>query len=98
MVIELVSLKVKENIKESDFLRAAEASNIFLSGCTGFVRRRLAKSEAGDWVDYVEWQSLGDALSAAQRFSQAPETRDFNSAIEPGSVVMRHLTIRSTAN
>lgn len=98
MVIELVSLRIRGNVIEADFVRAAETATRFLSSCTGFIRRRLAKSDAGDWVDYVEWHSLDDALAAAKQFTQAPETRDFHAAIEPGSVTMRHLTTYSAAN
>jgi hypothetical protein len=98
MIIELVLLKIRSNVSELDFLRAAEAATLFLSECDGFIRRRLAESDDGDWVDYIEWQALDDALAAAKRFNQAPETREFNDAIEPGSVVMRHLVTRHLMN
>jgi len=98
VVIELVSLKLKAGVEESDFLRAAEDVTVFLSQCAGFIRRRLAKSDGEDWIDYVEWRTLPDALSAAKRFNQVPDTQQFNAAIEPGSVVMRHLTVHSAVN
>jgi hypothetical protein len=69
-----------------------------LSECDGFIRRRLAKSDDGEWVDCIEWQSPDYALAAAKRFNEAHETREFNDAIEPGSVVMRHLVTRHLVN
>jgi hypothetical protein len=98
MVIELVLLKVKESIDDRDFLRAADAATQVLLRCAGFMRRRLAKGDAREWVDYVEWQSLEEALAAARRFNEAPETHDFNKAIGSGSVVTHHLTVRAAAN
>jgi heme-degrading monooxygenase HmoA len=98
MVIELASLRVKHAVNDAEFGRAADRATAFLSGCQGFIRRRLAKSETGDWVDYVEWESRKDALSAAARFNHVPESRSFNEAIEPGSVMMRHLVVHSAVN
>lgn len=94
-VIELVLLKIKPGVPDSDFLSAASAASGFLKGCKGFICRRLAKGEAGQWIDYVEWHSMEAALAAAEAFNASPVTKAFNDAIEPGSVVMRHLTIRA---
>lgn len=95
MIIELVTLRPKPGIAESDFLRASEATTKFLLRCKGFLRRRLARSEAGEWLDYLEWESLEDAKAAAAQFNRVPETREFNNAIEAQSVFMRILTVLS---
>jgi hypothetical protein len=97
MVIELVSLRCRPSAEEG-FVHAAAGATAFLRTCQGFVRRRLAKGEDGAWVDYVEWESMEDALAAAAQFNQVPETRAFNAAIEPGSVVMRHLAVHAAAD
>jgi hypothetical protein len=98
MVIELVTLRVKPTVSDAELARAAGAAMLFLSSCRGFVRRRLAKSETGDWVDYVEWETREDALAAAEQFNHVPQTRAFNEAVELGSVVVRHLIVYSSAN
>jgi hypothetical protein len=98
VVIELVSFATRDDVSEVGFVRVAESANALLRGCAGFIRRRLAKSDAKEWVDDVDWQTVDDALAAARRFNDAPETRAFNTAIRPGSVVMRHLTAHVVAN
>jgi hypothetical protein len=98
MVIELVSLRLVPSESDESFVRAAEAATAFLRTCQGFLRRRLARGEDGSWVDYVEWDSMQDALSAARQFNHAPETQAFNAAIEAGSVLMRHLTVYAAAD
>lgn len=95
MVIELVTLRSKPGIADGDFLRASNATTKFLLRCKGFLRRRLARSDAGEWLDYLEWESLEDANAAAAQFNRAPETREFNDAIEADSVSMQILTVLS---
>lgn len=94
-VIEQVLLRVRPELSDDAFLAAAEAANAFLKGCKGFVRRRLAKAADGQWLDEVEWRSMEEALAAAKAFNASPTTKAFNEAIAPGSVVMRHFTIRA---
>jgi heme-degrading monooxygenase HmoA len=98
MVIELVVFRIRRDIAEADFLRAASATSTFLSRCEGFIRRRLAKSDTDEWIDYVEWRSMADALTAARGFRESSETRAFNDAIEAGVTVVRHLTVRMTSH
>ena len=97
MVVEVVLFRLEHNTSEADFLRAADLTNKFLSCCKGFIRRRLGESDDG-WIDYVEWQSMADALAAAKQFNESPDTKHFNELIEPGSTVVRHLTVRSEVN
>ena len=98
MVIELVTFKTREGVQESDFARAAESADKFLLTCKGFRQRRLANRNGCEWLDYVEWDSMQDALDAANAFGKVPETSEFNAAIDPGSVIMRHFEIRSAAS
>jgi len=94
VVIELVLLRVRHSVSDEAFLAAAASANDVLTRCRGFLRRRLAKEEHGQWVDYVEWETLPDALAAAEAFSADAAAQPFNAAIEPGSVTMRHCELR----
>jgi heme-degrading monooxygenase HmoA len=94
MVIEVVVFRTRRDVAEADFLRAAAATNTFLSRCEGFIRGRLARNDAGEWIDYIEWRTMAEALAAATRFKDAPETVRFNQAIDAESIIVRHLTVR----
>jgi heme-degrading monooxygenase HmoA len=98
MVIEVVVFRIRRDVAEPEFLRAAAATNTFLCGCEGFVRRRLARTDDDEWVDYVEWRTMADALVAAKRFADSPDTHRFTAAIDAGSVALRHLTVCVIAN
>jgi len=94
-VIELVLLKTKSGLSDDAFLATVAATTEFLKSCKGFICRRLAKGEEGQWLDYLEWTSMDDALAAAKAFNASPVTKAFNEAIDPASVIMRHLTVRA---
>jgi heme-degrading monooxygenase HmoA len=98
MAIEVVVFRIRRDVAEAEFLRAAAATNTFLSGCEGFIRRRLARTDDDDWVDYVEWRTMADARAAAKRFADFPDTHRFTAAIDAGSAVLRHLTVCVIAN
>lgn len=98
MVIELVLLKLKSGVQAETFLPAAEVATEFLKSCQGFKRRRLAKGEDERWVDYLEWETMGDALVGAEQFDRAPATKLFREAIDATSVITRRLAVQAFAN
>ena len=91
--IELAIFKVKSDVDEIALHAAIAETNRWLAGQPGFVMRRHGVSDAGERVDYVEWQSMEHAAAAGERFMSAPETQAFMAAIEAGSVSMRHFTL-----
>jgi len=97
-VIELVLLKTKSGLSDDAFLSTVAATTEFLKSCKGFICRRLAKGEEGQWLDYLEWASMDDALAAAKAFNTSGTTKAFNESIDPASVIMRHLTVRAMIN
>ena len=98
MVVEIVELRVRTEVSDAEFIRAAEQASAFLRTRPGFIRRRLAKGEDGVWLDCVEWASMPEAVAAAKAFNATEATIAFNSAIAPGSARMRHLTVATKAD
>jgi hypothetical protein len=92
-VIEMVTLRPRPDLDDDAFLATVPATMEFLRSRPGFVRRRLAHAADGQWVDFVEWRAMEEALAAAAAFNDDPRNRAFNAAIAPGSAVMRHYTI-----
>ena len=97
MVVEMVLMKLRTGVSEPAFLWAAEGTTAFLQACPGFIRRRLAKDAYGQWVDYLEWETMDAARQAAERFHSDPAMVVFNAVIGPGSVIGRHMTLQASA-
>ena len=60
-VIEVVTLKLAENVSKDQFLETTRAVNAFLDDSEGFVRRHLSVAENEVWTDHIEWQSMEQA-------------------------------------
>ncbi|SON54444.1 Cyclic di-GMP phosphodiesterase response regulator RpfG [Hartmannibacter diazotrophicus] len=97
-VIELQALKLRDGIEEAEFLAAVNAATEFLKTCPGFIRRRLARGAADEWVDYLEWASSGDAREAARRGRHAAGMKAFLSVVEETSPAGPKLLVPSTMN
>lgn len=92
-VIELVALRPRPDLNDDAFLATVPPTMEFLQSRPGFIRRRLARAADGQWLDYVEWRTMEEALAAAAAFNDDPRNGAFNAAIAPGSTVMRHYNI-----
>lgn len=92
-VIELAVFRLRPGVAEYDFSGALTASNAWLSRQPGFLLRRHGVSDSGERVDYLEWESVAAAQSAAEAFVHAIELRPFNEAIDMESMSMRHFAL-----
>ena len=89
-VAEVVSFRLLAGTDPTAFARAAQGTAGLLRATPGFIRRRLVQAEDGQWTDWVEWQDLATAHSAAEAVMVAPEFAPFMAMIDPASVAMRH--------
>ncbi|ODN71927.1 response regulator [Methylobrevis pamukkalensis] len=94
-VIELVPLTLREGVGEADFLSAAEAAADLLKSCPGFVRRRLARGAADEWVDFVEWERPEPASEAARTARQEDCMRAYLETIGGVSSAGRRLKVQT---
>ncbi len=74
LVMELAIGRVKKGISREDYLNAAITVESDLRSMPGFRRRRLLAGEDGLWVDLVMWNSVQEALQAAQTFEHLSST------------------------
>lgn len=91
--IEFVSFRLKKGTSVPDFLLVSDKMNIeFLSVQKGYISRKLlAKGEM--WADFVIWETMDDALNAAEAFGENDTACEYMSFIDDNSVDMRHLNI-----
>lgn len=94
-IIETVRYKVKDGVSRDQALEAWEDSQSFALSQKGFIRRKLAVTENGEFIDHVEWASMEDAKAAAANFdpSKHPELLGLVQVLDESSMVMTHYEI-----
>jgi hypothetical protein len=93
-IAEIVTFKLAEGVSDTAFLTAAQTTQPFLEGRSGFLRRNLTKGADGLWTDYIEWSDLATAKHAAEHIMAQPDVLPFLEAIAPNSVEMRYEQIK----
>ena len=99
-VIEIVRYRLNEGVLPEAAVAAWEKSQSFAAAQAGFVRRRVAVTAEGDWIDEVEWETLKDAHAASAAFdSEAhPELMDLIAVLDQSSMSMSHYTIKGSSS
>jgi antibiotic biosynthesis monooxygenase (ABM) superfamily enzyme len=90
-ILEVVLFKLAPGVDAAEFQAAATAVQSWLETVPGYIRRELAASAEGQWVDIVHWASLDEAMQAADAIMATPEGQAFGAMIEPTSIQMLHL-------
>ncbi len=91
LVVEVVTFKLKAGVDEAEFLRAADAIVSDLQAMSGYIDRELLKGQHGEWMDILHWQSMEQALAAAEAIMAAPNAGLFMSMLDETNVAMHHL-------
>lgn len=94
-VIETVRYRLKEGISTDQAVSAWEESQSFAKAQKGFLGRKIAVNEEGEFLDLVEWVSMADAKAASANFDPGkfPELLGLVQALDESSMVMTHYTV-----
>jgi hypothetical protein len=92
-VAEIVTFRLIPGSTAQAFLHAARATEPLLRAQPGFLRRRLTQGADGLWTDWVEWQDLAAAQTAAETVLHAPAFAPFMALIDGPTVTIRHAPI-----
>lgn len=90
LVIEIVTLTLKEGVSYSDFApidSAIETEHV--SQQPGFISREVAAGEDGEWLVIVHWESSQDADASMSTFMEAPAATEFMNSIDASTMVMK---------
>ena len=91
--VEFVSFKLKEGASVADFLLASDKINKdFLALQKGYISRQLLQKD-DLWADYVLWETMDDALTAANVCGENASALEYFSFLDDKSVDMRHFTV-----
>ncbi|HHO55144.1 MAG TPA: hypothetical protein ENK21_02055 [Trueperaceae bacterium] len=92
IVVEIAQFRLLPAVNEQEFLVEVELSQkSFLEKQRGYIDRELLKDESGLWVDILHWQTMQDALKAAEQMMQEEVVKGFISKIDSSSITMLHL-------
>lgn len=97
-IIETVTFRLKDGIDHADFAKSANAMNAYVTGCAGFIARRLSRGADGLWIEHIEWQDMASAKAAAAGIGVHEGNRPFLSAIDGPSVTMTHTELEVSVN
>lgn len=76
-MIETVQFELKENVEELMFVAEIEKTKPIIASLEGFVKRCVAKSENGAWIDMLEWESEIEFQSLKQVLEHTDELKDY---------------------
>lgn len=94
--LEIVIYKTKDGVSDTDFIHTgAEMEENFAKKQKGFIRRTFAKSENGDWVDVIYWETMEDAMKASEAAMKSPVCAPLFGMLDNESVKMHHFEILS---
>lgn len=83
-VLEIAVYELKKEITAKDFEQARAKVKAFVHKCPGFISLITFSDlkQENIRLDYVYWESLEQAMAAAEAFESDPQTREFGDQIE----------------
>ena len=90
--IEVVIFNTKPGYTQEEARAALESLNDCVLKFEGFIERKLAINEKGQWIDIVYWQSREHALAAAEGIMTDPNALKAFEVIEEEKMQMLHFT------
>ncbi|WP_342807736.1 hypothetical protein [Alteromonas sp. M12] len=92
-VIEVASFTLNNDVTYQEFSVIDKRVEIeHVSKQPGFISRKKAKGENGEWLVLVHWQSLKDADASMNSFMQSKAANTFMSKIDTSSMIMKRYT------
>lgn len=89
MAVELVSFEIEPGFEEEMLTAHVGAVASIRAECPGLIEARLFRGEeAGAWIDVWFWESLDEALAAAEKAPTLPEANRFFSFISAPPTMM----------
>lgn len=89
-VYEIVVFKTKDGVTPEQAIESARALQPILDAYPGYVRRELIQSGENQWVDWVVWESMEQAMFAANDIMSKPEAVSIMSVIDEQEVTIVH--------
>lgn len=93
-VVEIANFRLRDGADEQAFLEAEhQLRNGQIRQHPGFIKRELGKSDSGEWVMVLTWETQADAKSWGPKFMQDPAGKAFAQQLDLGSMRQNSYTI-----
>ena len=92
-VYEIAIGRLKEGVSREDYLNVTVQVENDLRQMSGFRSRRLLTGTDGLWIDLVQWDSMDEALKAAEIFPTLPSAQPMEALLDFYSVQMYHMEL-----
>ena len=92
MYKDIISYRLAKNVSEENLLDVASGVyNNWMSKQSGLIKWEIHRSDDGGYTDIVYWESEEDAKRAEADRVNIPNTNDWVSCYEEGSISSRNL-------
>ena len=91
MAIEIVVFQLKPELTANDFQTAVDETAALLETQVGFISRTVGRSEGGEWLDILYWDSVEDAKKAASVFQTEAAGQRFSSYLDLQKIQVYYL-------
>lgn len=92
-VIEMVLFKVNENLNPEDAQKKLKTLNDFVAKQEGFISRKTAIAEDGQYLDIVYWTDMASATTASDKAMQDPNISEIFSHIHQEEMIFKHFQV-----
>ena len=94
-VVEMVSFKLYDYIKEEELINANESMGAFLAAQPGFLYRSLTMNpQTQEWTDIVYWEDMAKAEAAGKAFMESEHTKAMVRLIDNQTIKVQHLPVK----
>ncbi|WP_299801204.1 hypothetical protein [uncultured Maribacter sp.] len=92
-IVETVLFKPTEGINRKEVENQMSELNEFISKQDGFISRKTAVSEDGQFLDLVFWSDLECATTASEKAMENPKTLKAFQVIDEKTMTFKHFSI-----
>ena len=92
-VYEVAIGRLKEGVSREAYLQVSELVEADLRKMSGFLSRQLLAGEDGLWIDLVRWNSMEEAIRAAEIFPTLESAQPMEAMLDFSSVKMYHMEL-----
>lgn len=92
-VIEVVMFKANENIKPEVAQKQLTRLNDFVAKQPGFISRKTAIADDGQYLDLVFWKDLASAETASEKAMQDPVVAEVFNVIHQDEMLFKHYKV-----
>lgn len=95
IVIEIATFQLKAGVSVAEFTPLDQAVEVeHVSKQPGFISRKAAATEDGEWLVIVHWQSVEDAEASMASFAGAPAAAEFMANMDASTMQMKRYITR----